>query len=213
MKRILILLALVFLFAGCGQSVKYVCSDGSVVSDASKCPPSEEYKAPVTEPTVMPTDVFTLKKGESMAFEGKDVKLVDVLDNGRTIFSVSGVKTEIKGTKELEIINGLEVFVDKVNYVFVDPASSNAYFKLRMFVPNASEYLFFTDTPQNVDGIQVTLTGVTPTYVLVDGGNVRGMKIYAGSSKEIDGLNVTNVRAFPHGIRVEDYAILRIVKV
>lgn len=212
MKRILIFCLLVFLFAGCSQSVRYVCSDGSVVSDPSKCPPSEKYQSPITEPTVTPSDVFTLKKGDSMDFEGKKVKLLDVLNEGTTSFDVSGVEGEIKGTKTLEIINGLEIVVERINYIFTNPDSSSAYFRLRTFIPNATEYLFFADKPQIVEGVEVILTGVTSSYVLVDAGDVSGMKIYPGSSKEISGLNVTNVEAFPHGIRAEDYAILRIVK-
>ncbi len=86
MRKVLFLvLLLVFLFVGCSKSVNYVCSDGSVVDDASKCPPPEETESPISPPEVTPVDTFTLKRGESVEVEGKVVKLTDVFDDGRTV--------------------------------------------------------------------------------------------------------------------------------
>ncbi len=213
MKRLIpFLLLFVLLFIGCGESVKYVCSDGSVVSDASLCPRPEEPKQ-ITKPEVKPQGVYTMTKGNSMNFEGKVVKLLDVFNNGGTHFYVSGVSTEIKATKELEIINGVEIVVQSIQYNNTNPELSSATFTIKKFVPNENEYLLFVDKPQIVDGVEITLKGVSSSYVLVDLGEFEYMKIYPGMSKEIGGFNVTNVKAFPHGRRIEDYAILKVVRI
>ncbi len=216
-KRNLVLIFALMLFLpllyGCGQSVKYVCSDGSVTTDTSKCPPAGQPITSITESKVIPQDVFTLQKGESIMFDGKKVRLLDVFSDGITYIDVSGVTREIKATNQLEIINGLEVIVKGLNYVVTDPDSSTATLKIDTLVLNSSEYLFFVDNPQVVEGVEVTVKGITPSYILVDTPNVLGMKIYPGNSKVFSGLNITNVKAFPRGIRVEDYAILRITRV
>ncbi|MEM4245433.1 MAG: hypothetical protein QXR60_04495 [Candidatus Nanoarchaeia archaeon] len=212
MKRLIsFLLFFVLLFFGCSESVKYVCSDGSVVSDASLCPRPEEPKPP--EIKITSEGTYTLTKGESMTFEGKEIKLLDVLYGGRTLFYVSGVATEIKATKELEIINGIEIVVQSIYYNNTNPELSSATFTIKRFIPKENEYLFFVDQPKIIEGVEVTLTGVSSSYVLVDLGEFEDMKIYPGSSKEIDGFNVTNVKAFPHGRRIEDYAILKVVRI
>jgi hypothetical protein len=213
MRRVLIIFVLLLFLAGCSQSVKYVCSDGSVVKDASDCPSPEETQNAISTPEVITkTDTYNLKKSESMDFDGKSVKLKDVFDDGRTIVDVSGVAREIKSTKYLEIINGLEVTVMGITYQSTDPDASSATLKLNKLALNQSEYLFFNDQPQVIDKVEVTLSGVTPSYIIVDTGDVLGMKIYPGSSKVVSGINITNVRAFPRGVRSEDYAILRVVK-
>ncbi len=201
-----------FLLYGCGQSVKYVCSDGSVTTDTSKCPPAGKPIASITESKVTSQDIFTLKKGESIVFKDKKVKLLDVFSDGITYIDVSGVTREIKATNQLEIINGLEIVVKGLNYVVTNPDSSTAILKINPLVLNSSEYLFFIDDSQVVENVEVTLKGVTPSYVLVDTPSALGMKIYPGSSKVFSGLNITNVKAFPRGVRAEDYAILRITK-
>ncbi len=200
------------LLYGCGKSVKYVCSDGSVTTDTSKCPPAGQSITSITESKVIPQDIFTLRKGESIVFKDKKVKLLDVFSDGITYVDVSGVMREIKATNQMEIINGLEVIVRNLNYVVTDPDSSTATLKLSPLILNSSEYLFFVDNPQVVEGVEVTVKGITPSYILVDTPNVLGMKIYPGNSKVFSGLNITNVKAFPRGIRAEDYAILRITR-
>jgi len=213
MKAIFVLLVLVFLFAGCQQPVKYVCSDGSVVSDASLCPQEEEEpETTIAPPEVTSTDTFVMKIGESVDFEGKAVKLLDVSNDGKTLVEVSGVVREIRSTKQVEIINGLEVVVLTISYVNTDPDSSMATLKFSPLTLGYDEYLFYVDKPQSIEGVEVTLTGVASSYILVDTDEVSGMKIYPGSSKIVSGLNITNFKAFPRGIRVEDYAILRITK-
>ncbi len=201
-----------FLLAGCQQSVKYVCSDGSVVTDASQCPPAEEVESSITPSEVISTDVFTMRGDESIDFEGKNVKLVEVLSDGKTLVEVSGVQREIKSTKQLEIINGLEIVVQSISYVFTDPASSSATLKINTLVLGEDEYLFYVDRPQVVEDVEVTLSGVTSSYILVGTEQVPGMKIYPGSSKVVSGLSITNLKAFPRGVRAEDYAILKIAE-
>ncbi|MFH1332311.1 MAG: hypothetical protein ABIH63_03425 [archaeon] len=206
-------LFLVFLLAGCQQPVKYVCSDGSVVSDASLCPiEEEETEIPITTPEITPTDTFVMKISESVDFEGKTIKLLDVSNDGKTLVDVSGVTREIMSTKQVEIVNGLEVVVLSINYVNTDPDSSMATLKFSPLTLGYDEYLFYVDKPQSIEGIEVTLTGVASSYILIDTDDVSGMKIYPGSSKIVSGLNITNFKAFPRGVRAEDYAILIITK-
>jgi len=213
MRRLLCFLMFVFLLSGCAETVKYICSDGSVVANPSACPLPENPSPQITTPEVTPSDIFVLKKEESIHVFGKKVTLDDVFDDGKTVVDVNGIAREIKSTKYLEIIDGLEVIVQSINFVVTDPDSSSATLKINPLTLNNSEYLFFVDEPQVVYDVEVTLEGVTPSYILVDTDDVLGMKIYPGSSKIISGLNITNVRVFPHGIRAEDYAILRIYRI
>lgn len=201
-----------FIFFGCSKSVKYVCSDGSVVSDTSRCAPVPSLNS-ITQPEVSSPDVFRLAKGESVFFEGKKITLVNLLSNGKSTFSVSGVSVEVESTKKLEIINGLEIVVQSIDYNFTSPDLSTISFKVSPLVLNSDEYLFFVGEPLIIDRSTITLRGVTPSYIVVDTDDVLGMKIYPGGSKVVSGLNITSVKSFPHGIRADDYAILRINKV
>lgn len=209
---IISLLVLSLIFFGCSNSVKYVCSDGSIVSDTSKCSSFANSNS-ITKPEVSSSNVFTLVKGESVFFEGKKITLVDLFSDGGSIFSVSGVSAEVSSTKNLEIINGLEITVQNINYNFTNLDLSTVSFKVNTFVLDKDEYLFFVNEPLTIDKSTIILQGVTPSYLIVDTDNVLGIKIYPGSSKVISGLNITSVKSFPHGIRADDYAILRINKV
>lgn len=210
MKWLLLFSALAFLLAGCSERVSYVCSDSSVVSNPSDCPPKEE--APISTPEVTTSDVYTLKVGESADVDGRKVTLKNVFADGRVLVEVSGVGMEFPSTKHLEIVSGLEVVIQSINFFVTQPGSSTAVLKINPFVPAPDEHILFVDEPQVVEDVKVTVKGITPSYIIVDTENVLGMKIYPGSSKVMSGINITNIRAFPHGIRSQDYVILKVVR-
>lgn len=189
-------------------------------------PPKEELEEePVVEEVIeevveekpeeiITTNEFFLKLGESTKFDGKVITLVR-LDNIpllKAVFDVDGVERDVIETKNLEIINGLEVTI--IRYHNIENAVT---VKLEKFELGEGEELVDTRTTLTKFGKEIIIKNILDKgEVLLDvidpktGDSDTKVIIKEGESATIQGITITNINGFPKGTKIDSFAIIKI---
>ena len=87
--------------------------------------------------------------------------------------------------------------------------------KVEKYVPEKNEYLFEINQEETIEDIKVELTKVgevKPGYVLLNIGFDYDEKINEGEEKNIGGLKITLLKAYPRKQPSEGYATIKIEK-
>lgn len=229
MKKLVILLALLILVSGCAQQVMKEAPakevPASVVHEqtAPVVQPPEQPKAEPPKPVENATSVveealgegkYKLKINVPFAFEGKKVLITDLDTSAtRVVVSVDDVEAKLIRTKEVEVVNGLEVFVDMYENHGLEDSRTFVVLGIKKFVLGDNEYLVMRDSPVFLPNGQKVSVGVTR----VDSTDVRTAPVSIGSDSSdlvqgqyarFGNYTVTNVKTF---VRDRSYAILKIV--
>lgn len=173
---------------------------------------------PEEEPTAeedKTSNEFLIKLGESVEFDGKKVTLIE-LDNiplFKAVFNIDGIERDIYGTKNLEIIKGIEVKIMKYNNKENSVVVSLEKLEL------GDNNLITPREDLTIYGKLITLKDVLDSgEILLDvmdiGTEEITMKILLkeGESENVQGLTITNIDGFPRGFKIEEYAIINIQK-
>ena len=224
MKKLVILLALLILVSGCAQQI--------MEETPAKQEPVVEQPVPVEEPAPVveqPVPVenatsvveealgegkYKLKINVPFTFEGKKVLITDLDTSAtRVVVSVDEVEAKLIRTKEIEVVNGLEMFVDTYVNHGLEDSRTFVVMGIKKFVLGGNEYLVMRDAPILLPNGQQVSVGVTR----VDSTDVRTAPVSVGSdssdlvqgqSARFGNYTVTNVKTF---VRDKSYALLKIV--
>jgi len=173
-------------------------------------PPTEVEGEPQIE--VLEEEV-TLKGGETTTYNGKEIKFISVGNFGvKTEFKVEvdGVERDIYDTKTLEIVQGIEVIPLRL-----DLLKNQVTFKFNVLKLGEYEHLLDTNKNLMIYGKEIRLRNIMDDEaILVDiiDGTLK-TRIREGFSKEIDGIQITNVNAFFRDFLDERYAIIKVKEV
>ncbi len=245
-KVILILILLLLPLAGCGQGKQYVCPDGRTVDKVSECQQEDittKEKITANKENVCNNDgickdeetcecndckellkckelgenEYFLKVGDSKKIGEKQIKLLDLTNDGKAKFKVDSVIREIQRTKEKEIINRIEITTKEINYD-TNERVKEGIFLIKPYESKPNEYLFDkVGAEQIIESVRIRLNKVESSkpknFVRMDVGNTLNQRFIESETKKVEGLKITLVQAFPKGTPSESYAIIKIEKV
>ena len=225
MKKLVVLLALLILVSGCAQQLMEEAP--AKEEPAPVVQPVEEEPVPIVEAVVeqpkpaepvvnesLGGDKYKLHLNVPFTFEGKQVLVTDLdVSAARVVVSVDVVEAKLIRTKEVEIVNGLEIFVDRYdNFGLSDPRTF-IVLSIKKFVLGENEYLVMRDSPVLLPNGQKVSVGNTR----VDSTDVRTAPVAIGSdssdlvqgrTERFGNYTVTNVKTF---VKDKSYAVLKIV--
>ncbi len=233
-KAILLIFALLltaFLIQGCATTTNaIVCNKPYILVGASCCLDSNNNNIcdkdeaqkpvenpPVTQPPTTPPvevqDEFKLGKGESVSVAGKKLTIVDFsVFQGKVeiVVDVDGATRTLDGTNEPEIFNGL-----RITPLSMDRLQSYIEIKIEPLKLGADEYLLEVESDKIILGRLVRLLDVQDDngilVKVVDEGISPEVFIMPGDTKTVGSLKVTNLESFHRIVRIERYAILKVV--
>lgn len=231
MKKLIIfsifsLIILSFFLSGCTTCNKPYIKVGNECcldnNDNSICDVDENIAKEAPKEETLANDEYQFKINEGKDFPNymKYVKLISVDNEGKIVVEVEDTKSktvvsttrEIKETKYMEIIDGLEIINQRINFD-IDPNKIYVILKINKYTEKPDEYLVNIDKPITVKGNTITFKEVDPKdhsiQISVNGKNY--IRIREGYTENIEELQITNVKAFPRDVRYENYAILRII--
>jgi len=189
-------------------------------------PPKEEVvEEPVVEEVVEevieeapeetePSNEFLIKLGKSIEFDKKTVTLVTLGNKPqlRAVFNIDGVERDIIGTKNLEIINDVEVTI--MEYLNIE---NSVIVKLEKLELGEDEILVNTRTKLKLFGKEIEINNILDKgEVLLDvtdiktGYNDLKIIIKEGESLMVQGITITNIDGFPRGVKIERCAIIKV---
>lgn len=178
-------------------------------SPETACP-----EEPAVEETINLSEIeYTLKPGESVMVDGKEVKFEKYFDRQLIEVSVDGIKGRLIPTKNIEIINGYEVYLTYV--LFKGSTHPDNYITLYAFPYNfgENEYLIERLETQTIEGYDITLKEshsndyIRVTAVVEDTNVGDTATIYEGESATIDNVTIKNIDGF---WQYEQYALVEI---
>ncbi len=217
--KLLIFLLITFVFiTGCTTCNKPYIKVGNECcldnNDNSICDADENIAKEAPKEETLGSDEYQFKINEvkMLAQWGKEVKLISVDNDGKIVVKVNDVERDIKETKYMEIIDGLEITNQRINFD-IDPNKIYVILKINMYVEKPNEYLVKIDKPITVKINTIIFKEVDPKdhSIQVSVNNKNYIRIREGYTENIENLQITNVKAFPRDIRYENYAILKII--
>ncbi|MBI2667981.1 hypothetical protein HYX17_04410 [Candidatus Woesearchaeota archaeon] len=175
----------------------------------------EEIKEPViTQPEEPKEETFKMSVGDIVKFNKLEIKLLElnIGENLNAVFDVGGKKTTIFNTKNIDIVGDLSLYIDTIAGSG-DDTSLNLVVKKYTLDPD-SYLVRFGDT-LNIGGksiyIRDIMKGEKEEAILIDVGTLLKERIQEGRSETYDNVEITNVKVFFKGSKLENYALLKIV--
>lgn len=223
MKKLIIfsifsLIILSFFLSGCTTCNKPYIKVGNSCcldnNDNSICDVDEDIAKEAPKETTLANDeyLFNINEVKMLSQWGKEVRLISADNEGKIVVKVNNVERDIKETKYMEIIDGLEITNQRINFD-IDPSKIYVILKIDKYTEKPDEYLVEIDKSITIKGNTITFKEVDPKdhsiQVSVNGKNY--VRIREGYTENIENLEITNVKAFPRDIRYENYAILKII--
>lgn len=204
MKRLAILLTLLLLIAGCStkQGITVVA------------PPEIPVENTPTGPQVPEFGLKTFKVNEPQTVAGRKVVVTDIDSSSAQVRATIGEEYVIfVGTKEKEIVNDLEMYVDSFKTYGAGDPRTYAVINFEEFKLGSNEYLLKKDKPVTVSGTTFTLlrTGMSDTgarYTYITNGGMEDQRMILGETLPFGNLQATNLKTF---FKTQNYAVFRIV--
>ncbi len=197
MKRIIILMILL-LALGCTIKTPIEESTEKSIEDLSELEELEEA-------------TYNLFVGDIVKFNDVEIKFVklNLEANLNAVFEVGGKKTTVYGTKTLDIVNGISLYIDS----FIGPSNNlGIALKVRKFELESDNYIVKYADTLNIGGKRIFIRDILKDEsILIDIGDKLNIRILNKETKVFDNLEVTNIRVFFKGSNVENYAILKII--
>jgi len=194
-----------------------ICDKDETEPDAEPVePPREEIiEEPVIgAPQELPQGQFIIKLGESVQFDGKTVELVHIDKYvGSTpvfIFNIGREEKEVYNTKNTRLINGIKVTaIEDLNL------ENAVIVKLEKFELNPNEYLMDTRNDITIQGKTLHLVDVKDNgeiVLRVSGQDIESFTfdLNEGEIQTFEGLEITNMDAFPSGFKSERQSIIKV---
>ena len=220
---LIILIATLFVITACGGPD--VATDTKVIEEDFDDSPDVQEEDTLDVPdiddaadeeVVVPEVVSgqgNLFIGDSVTIAGTKITLVSVSNDGEVVLNFNGKDYSIFGTKRSEIVDGLLLEVTKFNYDYTQEDNIYVQLSAEPWAPATNEYLFMVGEIIDVEGISVRLQEVAketfPVRVEVNREGLEGLKL--DTPKEIEGLELTLVKASPRIHQLESYALIKIV--
>ena len=206
MKKVLFVLAILVLISGCAQEKTVEAPVGVPQSI------DETSVAEVPQDTIesLGDDSYLLKQGESATLDNHEflIKSIDVQGSLFRI-DIDGTDIVFHGTKEKEIVNGLEMYVDKLQRA--SPSEYNLIVHITDFSLGENEYLIRQGFPQSISGMEISVNAAKidsskrrSIPITLDGEDA---VIYEGETYSFDKAEVMNVKTFALD---KSYAIIKI---
>lgn len=192
--KLVVFLLLTLLAAGCIQTQELGRQVGQVKEDLG-----------ITE--------YDMKIGDTVTVDNKLVRLESYDADYNVIFDVDGTKREMRETQDPQIVNGLEITIQKFRYDISDVENNYIHVKIVQYVPKQDEYLFYLQDVKTILGSSVELLNIEKDgtiSVRVDKANED--RVMEGKTKLIGNLYITNVKPNYRAIASERYAILKAVE-
>lgn len=195
-----------------------ICDKDETEPDAEPVEQQKEEVTAITEQTTeipQTTNEFKMKLGESVNFDGKTVTLVEVanLPNLRGTYNVDGIERDVYSTKEMELVNGIKI--TNLKYFNLE---NGFLVKLEKLVLGEGEYLMNTREDLTIQGKTFTLGDVTESEdvrkinLIITGPDIESGKLILeeGETEIFEGLEITNLYAFPSGYKLDRLAIIKV---
>lgn len=205
MKRLAILLALLLLIAGCSMK--------QAVTVEQPQTPVENTSAAI-EQQMPELGLKTFKVNEPQTVAGKNVVVTDIDSSSAQVrATIDGEYVIFVGTKEKEIVNNLEMYVDSFKTYGAGDPRTYAMINFEEFKLGPNEYLLKKEKPLTVSGTTFTLlrTGMSDTgvrYAHLTPGGMDEQRIMQEETVSFGNLQVTNLKTF---FKTQNYAVFRIV--
>ena len=175
----------------------------------------EEIKDPViTQPEEPKEETFKMSVGDTVKFNKLEIKLLElnIGENLNAVFDVGGKKTTIFNTKNIDIVGDFSLYIDTIAGSG-DDTSLNLVVKKYTLDPD-SYLVRFGDT-LSIGGkiiyIRDIMKGEKEEAILIDVGTLLKERIQEGRSKTYDNVEITNIKVFFKGNKLENYALLKIM--
>lgn len=217
-----------FLLTGCTTCNKTYIKVGNECcldnNDNSICDKDEDIAKEPQQEVSLANDEYLFKVNEAKVLEefARQFELISLENDGKIVVRVSDkpnkVKREIKETNYMEIVNGFEITNKRINYDYVNPNESYAVLKINKYTNKANEYLVEIDKPIKVKGELLTIILKDIDHedhsIKINVNNENLIRIREGYTEMIsiiNGVEITNIKAFPRDVRYENYAIIKVV--
>ncbi len=156
---------------------------------------------------------YDMKIGDTVTVDNKVVRLESYDADYVIIFDVDGTKREMRETQDPQIINGLEITIQRFKYDATDIENNYVHVKIVKYVPKQDEYLFYLQDVKTISGYEAELVKIEKDgTVTVRVDNTNEDTIMEDKTKPIGNLYVTNVRPNYRAIASERYAILKVTE-
>lgn len=156
---------------------------------------------------------YDLRVGGTITVDNKVVRLESFDSGPVTVFDVDGTKREMTETQDPQIINGLEVTLQKFKYDASDMDNNYVHVKILKYVPKEDEYLFYLNDVKKILDYNVELLDIQKDgtiVVMVDNANQK--RIMEGKTELVNTLYISNVRPNHRAIGSERYAIVKVTE-
>ncbi|MDP6642246.1 MAG: hypothetical protein QGF74_02630 [Candidatus Nanoarchaeia archaeon] len=172
----------------------------------------EEIQEPVLETEKLEEGNYQLSIGDTIKFNNVEIKLIslDVGENLNAVFDVGGKLTTIYGTKTQDIVGDVSLFIDTIIGVGDDVSIS---IKVEEFGLETNSYLVKTEDVLNIGGKQIIIRSILKekeNVILLDIDEDLKQRLLEGKTKTFDNIEITNVKIFFKGTKIDNYAILEI---
>lgn len=203
-----------------------ICDESEPKEERTEMPvPQENVKEAIVEETKEPEPViitpeepkeetFKMAVGDTVKFNKLDIKLLElnIGENLNAVFDVGGKKTTIFNTKNIDIVGDISIYIDTIAGSG-DDTSLNLIVKKYTLDPD-SYLIRFGDT-LNIGGKIIYIRDITKgekeMAILIDVGELLKERVQEGKSKSYDNVEITNIKVFFKGSKLENYALLKIV--
>lgn len=177
------------------------------------CIPIEQPKAESKQEAQLGISEFTMREGGSVTVDGKQVRLESYSPDYVCVFDVGGEKREMGNTQDAQIVNGLELTIQKFKYDITDKTQSYVLIKIVKYTPKIDEYLFYLSDEKDILGSKVKLNRIEKDGTIeMKVGTLDPKRIMEGRTEAIGTLYITNVRPNYRAIASERYVIIRVVE-
>lgn len=231
MKKLVIALSILILLSGCAQQIEKPKTTPAVLPPAAPVVEAPVVEEPVVEEPVVDEpkpvanetaaelvgeNMYKMKLNTKYKFNGVELEAMDI-DSSSAQFrvEVNGNQILFVGTKEVEIAEGFEMFVDSFGSFGTGDPRTYVTMSVKPFKLGENEYLVRRGTPITLPDVNKTQLSVTGTKI--DSADVRTVNvnlagdvvdIVQGREAYLGKYIITNLKTFN---KDKSYALLKVV--
>ena len=191
---------------------RYACSSSKCISISYVRDPCQKIIPQQPEP---PEQFYAYFIGDEFKVGDKTVIVKNIQQDGEITLLNNRQDITIKGTGNFAKIDDYEITLSKLN-LETDPQKRSVILTIEEIKLNENEYLLDYGEEVRVKGKTVKLKDIhtdelnTISVRVSEKLNAMTERINGGKTKQILGLNITNIRTNPRPTSYEKYAIVRI---
>tara|TARA_Y100000310_G_scaffold246869_1_gene252304 strand:- start:9052 stop:9828 length:777 start_codon:yes stop_codon:yes gene_type:complete len=159
--------------------------------------------------------LYNLTEGQSVMFNNVEIKLINLNIGETTIttLEVGGKLTDIFGTRTEDIVGDTKIIINEV-FPGINEPQPRVNLKAEKFSLPPNEILIRVGETINIHGQEIYIRDITSSNVLIDVmGVILKERIQESKSKKFDNIEISNIKLFPKGSKIDSYAIIKIEKI